>query len=863
MLCEPLSNVLVNWWQIDCAPDGLPWGTPLAAILAVVALTALARQIRGGAAPRLNASMRSVAIVLVGLTLALAAERPALEPAVAAPGSATGTVVALLDGSESFWRDRTIAKAALDEMAGTVRRFVDAMPPDAAAGFRQQVIQFGQSATAEGSPGKLSDLANRIAAFDQQTPSPGSNLGKGLAMALDTITAGQGRGVVLLLSDGNFEPPDRALIDEARSQGVAIFVMGAGSNTPTLGLVAADIGPEQWAGRDAVLRLAALGAGKVSVTSDDGRSADMQLADAGVIAPARVVTRFAARGMRYVDLSFAQAEVRQRRRLFTLVRGPARVLAFGAANWLDGLDPSQWLVDRAASAQAPDPGAYDVVVIDSLSPKDFPPGYDEKLVQSAMGTGILLVNGPLRGSVEQEQRIGDWDKSKLSPILPVDTDPRKFVEDPPPRDVVIMVDVSGSMEGAPLDTARALARMIIGKLRDQDSLAIIPFSSDDIPGLDPTAMNEGGKAQAFAVLDGLDIHDGTYPRTAFEKARRLVSNRCSFFFLSDMGFDPQPMGPGCYTYFVPISFGGIDPGVVAMLKNFGEMNAMVPPGSAPRDMKFAFLEPEIRDIYWREGSFRPLALTEGDPRVPAINLPGLAIAYPRADADPIPAIHPEKEKDPVMAFRHDPDRPGLATGAVMSDLSPWAGTEAGRLAVENILGDLTGWTEPERFDIRMSDRGNGADLVIRVLDQGAGAVPALGATFVAADGSTTPVTLRPGRDPGEYGGYLSWPSEPGRGLLVLDEPGHPTQRIPVAFPGAAESAGPSGREAFDFGVDRERLASLAAATGGHAFGHGENLPALGLTTTPPPAQKIALGLWLVAMAALLLPAAFWIGGRSA
>ena len=131
--------------------------------------------------------------------------------------------------------------------------------------------------------------------------------------------------------------------------------------------------------------------------------------------------------------------------LYTLVRGPVRVLAFGPAPWLDGLDPTRFVRVDGNPGDPPEPGTFDLVVIDGLSPGDFPPGYDRSLLQVSNRTGILLVNGPLRGAVEQPQVIGDCNESALSPILPVDSDPREFMQSPPGRDVVIMIDTSGSM----------------------------------------------------------------------------------------------------------------------------------------------------------------------------------------------------------------------------------------------------------------------------------------------------------------------------------------------------------------------------------------------------------------------------------
>lgn len=49
-------------------------------------------------------------------------------------------------------------------------------------------------------------------------------------------------------------------------------------------------------------------------------------------------------------------------------------------------------------------------------------------------------------------------------------------EDIPPRDYVFVLDVSGSMYGFPLDTAKILIKNLVGNLRDADTFNVILFS---------------------------------------------------------------------------------------------------------------------------------------------------------------------------------------------------------------------------------------------------------------------------------------------------------------------------------------------------------------------------------------------------
>ena len=46
----------------------------------------------------------------------------------------------------------------------------------------------------------------------------------------------------------------------------------------------------------------------------------------------------------------------------------------------------------------------------------------------------------------------------------------------PPREYIFLLDVSGSMHGFPLDTAKALMRNLLGELRPTDTFNVVLFS---------------------------------------------------------------------------------------------------------------------------------------------------------------------------------------------------------------------------------------------------------------------------------------------------------------------------------------------------------------------------------------------------
>ena len=79
-----------------------------------------------------------------------------------------------------------------------------------------------------------------------------------------------------------------------------------------------------------------------------------------------------------------------------------------------------------------------------------------------------------------------------------------------PRDLVILLDTSGSMGGRPLDQAKAVCEALIGTLSDHDQLQMIEFSTRPRSWTrKPVAMTASGKGQALSWLRGLSAGGGT------------------------------------------------------------------------------------------------------------------------------------------------------------------------------------------------------------------------------------------------------------------------------------------------------------------------------------------------------------------
>ncbi len=107
-------------------------------------------------------------------------------------------------------------------------------------------------------------------------------------------------------------------------------------------------------------------------------------------------------------------------------------------------------------------------------------------------------------------------------LLMVQPPRRVNPEQVPPREYIFVVDVSGSMHGFPLDTAKALLRELIGGLRDQDRFNVILFSGG-ARLLAPQSLPADARhiAAALDLIDRQGGGGGTELKRALEKALAL------------------------------------------------------------------------------------------------------------------------------------------------------------------------------------------------------------------------------------------------------------------------------------------------------------------------------------------------------
>jgi uncharacterized protein YegL len=793
--------------------------------------------------------------MLAALCAVLAAQNPRL---VRETTEERALLVVVQDLSESVLRSPGRADAARAELAA--RLDLLAQDPALAETWRGSLVTFGAVAEENLSEAPLDTLATALAQPLPATAQGESRVVAGLALARAAIRRAGGRGAIWVIGDGHWDADDLpGELRQLQAAGIAVSVLPVGSEAPALGLVSADIGPLQSLGAPATLRMVVSGAGELTLDSAGGTPATHALGTPGQVTPVRQDTPFERRGLQYATLSYrgADAPAAQSRRLFTLVRGPARVLILGAAPWAAGLDPARFQVERGDPFQPQPPEEYDLVILDALPPSALPRDYPDRLRAAAeTGTGLFVVNGPLRGSHEDSQLIADWEETALGPILPVNSDPQTYLAEPPRRDVVIIVDISGSMDGGRLRIAQQIIERILDNLRPVDTLTILPFRET----VDRRFWLRPASAQTVAagrtLVQGLRADGGTNEAVAIAAAAGITSQNCAFFFISDGDFPPPRTPPTCYTQVFWTN--ERDPGHRNL--GWGAEPILRRPGQGVGDLSFPYFEPEPRTTFFREGRFRPAIYTGAGFDLSLPQVEGLALSYLRQDADLL-AFHSSPPPDPLLALWQGGGGAGIRTAAFLSQVpGSWASDPEGRAAIQQVLTALLSWTELERYDIRLRDRDGRSELVVQIVAGGAdapGLPTGMDAAIILENGQSQAVFLRPGDSPGEFRARLDLPlgDAPRPALLRLAEPGLRPQLVPMTLPPAPDAAPALNGEGWVSGTDGARIDALMAATGGQALPSGAALAA-GAAETPRATPLRGL---LIALALSALAGSLWTG----
>lgn len=847
-------------WTAICADEG--WASPLASLLALLVvlalfvwlLRAMTAAIRRSRSPNPGRSaFAPLAAILAALLLAMAAGRPAY---VHARSESVDHIIVLVDQSESARRqaaERTDRiQMAANHLTALGERHRDRLVVS--------IVDFAATTRLRLDRGSVEAASNLL--LDDRPAEDlsdgGSDLGAALAEAKRLASREPDGDVVTLISDGNDTVVGLDEVAQSSAGSPSVFIWPVDAGAPAEGIVSGYLPAIVESGSEPILRLVFdPGAAsendiwnlKLNRNGTEIALSDDTIETEGGRKDLQIPVAFDGRGLQFVEVAITAGDRSFTQRLFTLVRSPIKVAGVGETGFLSSLPADKFTVTNRSASDLERIADYDVVVLGGQDAGDVPTSLVEGLAQgvSTGGLGLLLVNGPMRGTVEDPTVVQSYADTPLDLLLPVSPDPKFLLEDPPPRDIIVLVDTSGSMFP---DGQRAAARAIndiLAYMRPIDMIQIVSFGgrkSGKIEG------DEQGKTEIRRFVAGLSQGDASDVARAFDIALENAGNYTSVFLITDGEVKDYDFArAGLSFYYLEYGFGGIsNPGIASAAR---ATQILTESGLSFTPESF---EPEEKTEFFAPGRILPKTVKAFDGIAPDVPTNGVALSYPREDAD-VALVSDGPDGEPVLAFRRDRSLGGGQTAAFLSAFDgAWTNGQAGRRSLEAIIAKLAEWSDRSRYDIRVSDRGS--DVVIRITilstDRNMALPESIVATLVGETGNAG-VTLRPvNGTEGVFEGRIRLPvrsdeaAEPLTGLLVLEETGsgsaNTKQSIPFQLPNARRSTGMDMREAASFGVDRLGLERLAGETAG-AFDAlpGQDRGDEGAAPVPEPAHLPFIG----------------------
>jgi Ca-activated chloride channel homolog len=124
-------------------------------------------------------------------------------------------------------------------------------------------------------------------------------------------------------------------------------------------------------------------------------------------------------------------------------------------------------------------------------------------------------------------------------LLQIEPPKQVTPEQLPPRDYVMILDVSGSMSGFPLDTAKTLLRDLVGGLKPTDTFNVLCFATGSgLLSETPLPASEANLKLAARFIDGQNGGGGTELNAAIQRSLALPGgdDRSRSFILITDGF---------------------------------------------------------------------------------------------------------------------------------------------------------------------------------------------------------------------------------------------------------------------------------------------------------------------------------------
>src|SRR5262249_40407104 len=107
-------------------------------------------------------------------------------------------------------------------------------------------------------------------------------------------------------------------------------------------------------------------------------------------------------------------------------------------------------------------------------------------------------------------------------LLTVQPPERVLTRDIPPREYIFVLDVSGSMHGFPLDTAKRVLKNLVGNLKSSDTFNVVLFSGGSrVMAPNSVVATPQNVTRAINVIDRQQGGGGTELEAALRKVIQL------------------------------------------------------------------------------------------------------------------------------------------------------------------------------------------------------------------------------------------------------------------------------------------------------------------------------------------------------
>lgn len=760
-------------------------------------------------------------------------------------------LVVLIDVSNSVLRADGGWESIHDRVGKFLQVSLDKLSKEQWGNGGASIITFGSGPVVT-----HSSLATLLDDFARLGPDSGAfaqgnqtNIAKALKQAVREIEKNGGRGAILLATDGNETEDTEQVVSvgkEIARRGIPITVLPLDAGLPPLSITSAYLPNRTEADADVLIR------GVIFNQTGHEASPTLELVQntgwvgsdmfgpertASTVLPSlpsgkywwlRQPLQFNGLGLQFVDMVLYDGESssEHRRRLFTNVHRPVRLLAIGGDfEWVTAISPQNIQIEQVKaeefSADIPFE-QYDGIVLSAVPSSKFQIG-ELKAIADAVeqkGLGLMFFNGAHDGADEETPTVlRSYAGTAIDPLLPVSTEPRPETKEVR-RHVIFVIDASGSMGGWPLQKAKDIASYLIENfLTRHDFLDIIVFGGGGAHILEEVQMHEAGKQKALNSLNAISAGGGSDPNAALDMIKNRKLQNCGLVMLSDGEIEGVRYRPDCRTTVFAINQG---------LRSDSPLYDLADPfivGQAfdPAGVSIPYFEPEQRDKFFEKGQFRPLSI-EGSIQyaqplpIPDMVLEGTAVSYAREGAD-VFAFRP-KFADPVLAYRQSGNGyVGIFTTGFPNE---WLRGEVGPAAIEEWLLRITPYAARERYDFQLSDNGKNIALQIAMHNED-GTLPRITGLDVQVktpDGSF-PVGMRAlDNAPATFSGNLTLPrgENAAASKLIIKESGEDElarpQRIPILIPPLTKIDESPTTEANSFGINETLLRRLADISGG-------------------------------------------------